>query len=86
MVELDDGSDKERDERMPKSKKTQAKCIIEGLQIILKYDPSGSVWMDWRELHAGDTFDEDHATAEDKKKLQELGWHPCSRGGWELFI
>jgi len=77
---------------MPEKKskdKNQAQRIIEGLQIILKYDSSGNIWHDITEytlpMHAGSHFDAKNASPEDNEKLRELGWNVHYNGGWKFL-
>lgn len=60
--------------------------IAEGLTILMKYDPDGSVCAEHDILAAAPDVQEDTVSVEDKAKLEALGWHWDSEtDSWARF-
>ncbi len=62
------------------------KEIAEGLAILMKYDADGSVCAEHDILAAAPDVRKDQVSAEDRAKLEELGWHWSSEAdSWAAF-
>ena len=51
------------------------KEVVDGLTIMMKYDPEGDFGGAAFDVIYGSTIDPDKVDAQDTAKLKELGWH-----------
>ena len=60
--------------------------VSQGLQILLKYDPKGSIAAEHDTIFASGPSPEE-ASSEDVTRLEELGWHwDRSVDSWIKFV
>lgn len=61
------------------------KQLIEALQILMKYQPDGSVGGADHDIIYLSYVNADEISQDDTQRLEELGCH-LSDGGWSMFV